>query len=120
MKYLLTVAVALCVAASALAEVRQTRTELVARTNATFATQVNWGTAGKLYRIRLDVSGTAKTNEVKILDADGSVILSNAYSSGTTYISFTNNPVPFVGMDIQTKDANTTAVTNTLTATIER
>jgi hypothetical protein len=120
MKYAIAAVAAVLVVASAFAEVRQTRYEVVARTNATSAVQINGTSAGKLYRVRVDVSGAAKTNALVLVDADGSIILSNAYTSGTTYVSFTNNPVPFVGMDIKTFGANTTAVTNTLTITIER
>lgn len=120
MKYLLGLVASLALVFSVSAEIRQDRYQVVARTNATFSVQVNGLAAGKLQRIRLDVSGAGKTNLLQIVDADGSVILSNEYTSGTTYVSFTNNPVPFVGMDISTSAANTTAVTNTLIVTFER
>lgn len=118
MKHLL--ALIALVASSAFAEVRQDAFSFVARTNATSAVAVTSDNRGWLYRFKLVVSGTTLSNTLVIADTDGSVIYSNPVGSGTSYVSFTNNPVPFVGLIFSTFGATTNIVTNTVTTTFQR
>lgn len=121
MKKLRLLALALsALALPAWAEIRQEAVTFVGVTNAVKTAAVTSNNRGILYRFRLEVSGAARTNQLVVADTDGSVIYSNAVTSGTTYVSFTNNPIPFVGLLFSTFGANSTAVTNTVTATFGR
>jgi len=115
-KKLLMAAAALMLAGSAFAEMGRSSKDFVGRTNATSAVAVTMEARGLMYRASIAVSGTAKTNNIIILDGDGAVILSNEYTSGTTTTNFVT-VVPFVGLSISSFGANTTAVTNTVTIT---
>lgn len=121
MKYLI---LTLLLAVSASAELRQDVYTYVGRSNATASAitplEGNVTGRGLLYRIEVNVSGTTKTNNLKITDGDGYTILSNAFLSGTTTTWFTNNPTPFIGTVVNGFGASNATITNTIKILYQR
>lgn len=112
-------AVAVLAAAIASAEVRQSTTAVVASTNATPTTAATINARGILHRVVLVVSGTGKTNTLWLTDTDGTVIYSNAVTSGTTTIT-TNLAVADIVVSTSSATPTNAAINNTLTITVEK
>ena len=112
-------AVILAVAVAS-ADVSRPQGSCTAATNATAQTGTTLDDRGLLHKLEVVVSGTAKTSTVWVADSDGSLLTSNSFTSGSTIVSFTNNPVPVVGLVVTTADANTNGITVTIKATLEK
>lgn len=113
-------AAAILVVAVATAEVSRPQGSCTAATNATAQTGVTLDDRGILHKLEVVVSGTAKTSTVWVADSDGSLLTSNSFTSGSTIVSFTNNPVPVVGLVVTTAGANTNGITVTVKPTLEK
>jgi hypothetical protein len=114
------VAAAVFAAVVAAAEVSRPQGSCTAATNATAQTGTTLDERGILHKLEVTVSGTAKTCTVWVADSDGSLLTSNSFVSGNTLVSFTNNPVPVVGLVVTTAGANTNGITVTVKPTLER
>jgi hypothetical protein len=113
-------AAVILVVAVATAEVSRPSKSCTAATNATAQTGVELSDSGILHKLEVVVSGTAKTSTVWVADSDGSLLTSNDFVSGSTLVSFTNNPVPVVGLVVTTAGANTNGITVTVKPTLEK
>jgi hypothetical protein len=111
-------AVALVVAA-ATAEVSRPSGGGSAATNATAQTGFSIVDRGLLHKLEVVVSGTAKTCTVWVADSDGSVVLSNSFTSGSTITNIADKPA-VVGLNVTTANANTNGITVNVKATLEK
>lgn len=107
-------------AAVATAEVSRPSGSCTAATNATAQTGTTLLDRGILHKLEINVSGTGKTTDVVVADSDGSQLASNSFTSGSTIVSFTNNPVAVVGLVVTTLSANTNGITVTVKPTLEK
>ena len=100
---------------------RITSPAVVGATNAVSSASATNTTTGFLLKVSVTVNSGAKTNNLIVADVDGTVLLSNVFTSGTTTTWFTNNPVPFQGLVYSAFSANTNGVvTNSITSTINK
>ena len=99
------------------AEVSRPSGSVTAATNATWQTGVSMTDRGILHKLEIAVSGSGKTCDVWVADSDGTLIASNTYASGSTFVS-TNLAV--VGLVVKTQNANTNGIAVLIKPTLEK
>ena len=72
---------------------------------------------GILHKLEVFVGGSGKTCDVWIADSDGTLIASNTYASGSTFIA-TNLAV--VGLVVKSQNANTNGIAVLIKPTLEK
>lgn len=107
---------ALCAAPWALAEVFNPEATVTFSTNATSTLGATITARGLLHRAIVTVT-SGGTGVVELIDTDGTVIWTNATTSGTTTI-LTNFPAN--GIQVKTYGANTTNKTVKVISTVEK
>jgi hypothetical protein len=112
-------AAVILVVAVATAEVSRPSKSCTAATNATAQTGVTLADSGILHKLEVVVSGTAKTSTVWVADSDGTLILSNSFTSGSTVTNIADKPA-VVGLVVTTAGANTNGITVTVKPTLEK
>lgn len=112
-------AAAILVVAVATADVSRPSASCTAATNATAQTGTTLNDRGLLHKLEVVVSGTAKTSTVWVADSDGTVILSNSFTSGSTITNISGTPA-VVGLVVTTAGANTNGITVNVKATLEK
>ena len=113
MKRIFLIAIVAALAVTARAEMQRQNVTLSGSTN----TSLNC--RGLLYRLVVNVSGTTSTNDLLLVDGDGSVIVSNTFTSGTATTSY-STPVPFVGLTVTSLNGNGPTITNAVAITLDR
>jgi hypothetical protein len=113
MKWLLSVALLMAVTASA--EMRQDTYEYIGISNSAAAvltelTGLAGSARGELERISVKLNGSNRTNQLIITDGDGYLILSNGFTSGTTTTWYNLTNLPFIGIIV--KGFNAVTATN--------
>ena len=112
-------AVVLVAAAASFAEVSRPSGSCTAATNATAQTGTTLLDRGILHKLEVNMSGSAKTATVWVADSDGTVILSNSFTSGSTITNMADKPA-VVGLVVTTANANTNGITVTVKPTLEK